>query len=59
MVIKYRSPTDKKGMLYPPYTAAERRRAEELLYRRSHTGPVIMVRPGPRIPGTAKEPTNW
>jgi hypothetical protein len=56
MVIKFFGPDDKRGVYWPPYTAAERRQMEDNLYRRKHNGPVVVVYPyargaGPSLPG--------
>jgi hypothetical protein len=56
MVIKYFGPNDKTGVVWPPYTAADRRYAAGL--RKWTTGPMVMVRPTPRSAAPAADATN-
>ena len=45
MVIKYFGPNDKTGVVWPPYTTADRRYMDGL--RKWATGPIVMVGPDP------------
>jgi hypothetical protein len=58
MVIKYFGPNDKRGVYWPPYTAAERRAREAALYKKPHSGPYVMLHSGPRSVGPATAATN-
>jgi hypothetical protein len=60
MVIKYFGPNDKRGVYWPPYTAAEQRAREAALYKKPHSGPYVMLHPSPRSaePATAATTGN-